>query len=127
MRVFIVPVILLATTLSLGMPQSTFVGKWQTRTSRVTNKPAITVIIVELNQRLGGAVVLVNPDASEIKLPILNLKISDKVMEFETRDKNDIFYWSLTLRRNPGRGLLHSSSGEMLVDEPVRKQPLTGH
>jgi hypothetical protein len=83
------------------------------------------VIIVELHRRLGGAVVLVNPDASEIKLPILNVKITENVMEFETRDKNDIFYWSLTLRRNPDRGLLHGSSGEMLVDEPVRKQPRT--
>jgi hypothetical protein len=118
------PVILL-TTLALGMPQSAFVGKWQTHTSRVTNKPAITVIIVELNQRLGGAVVLVNPDASEIKLPIVNLNIKENVMEFETRDKNDIFYWSLALRRNPDRGLLHGRSGEMLVDEPVRKQPRT--
>ena len=107
------------------MPQSAFVGKWQTHTSRVTNKPAITVIIVELNQRLGGAVVLVNPDASEIKLPIVNLNIKENVLEFETRDKNDIFYWSLALRRNPDLGLLHGSSGEMLVDEPVRKQPRT--
>jgi hypothetical protein len=118
------PVILL-TTLALGMPQSAFVGKWQTHTSRVTNKPAITVIIVELNQRLGGAVVLVNPDASEIKLAIVNLNIKENVMELETRDKNDIFYWSLALRRNPDRGLLHGRSGEMLVDEPVRKQPRT--
>lgn len=125
MRLFSSPVILLTTTLALGMPQSAFVGQWQTHTSRVTNKPAIIVIIAELNQRLGGAVVLVNPDASEIKLPILNVKITENVMEFETRDKNDIFYWSLTLRRNPDRGLLHGSSGEMLVDEPVRKQPRT--
>lgn len=125
MRLFSAPVILLTATLALGMPQSAFVGKWQTHTSRVTNKPAITVIIVELNQRLGGAVVLVNPDASEIKLPIANLNIKENVMEFETRDKNDIFYWSLTLRRNPDRGLLHGSSGEMLVDEPLRKQPRT--
>jgi hypothetical protein len=125
MRLFSAPVILLATTLALGMPQSAFVGKWQTPTSRVTNKPAITVIIVELNQRLGGAVVLVNPDTSEIKLPIVNLNIKESVMEFETRDKNDIFYWSLTLRRNSDRGLLHGIGGEMLVDEPVRKQPRT--
>jgi hypothetical protein len=67
------------------------------------------VTIVELNQRLGGAVVLVNPDASEIKLPIANLNIKENVMEFETRDKDNIFYWSLTLRRNPDRGLLHGS------------------
>jgi hypothetical protein len=45
MRVFIAPVILLATTLAFGMPQPTFVGKWRTHSSRVTNKPAITVII----------------------------------------------------------------------------------
>jgi hypothetical protein len=116
--------LLLFATLAGGASQSQFAGKWQTRTSRVTNQPAITVIIVELNQRLGGAVVLVNPDASEDKLPILNLKITENVMEFETRDKNSVFYWSLTLQKNRKRGLLHGSCGEMLVDERVRKQPL---
>lgn len=116
--------LLLFATLASGASQSQFAGKWQTRASRVTNQPAIAVIIVELNQRLGGAVVLVNPDASEDKLPILNVKITENVMEFEAPYKNSIFYWSLTLQKNRNRGLLHGSCGEMLVDERVRKQPL---
>jgi hypothetical protein len=96
---------------------------WQTKTSPVTNKPAITVIIVELGKGLGGAVVLVNPDATEIKLPILNLKITENVMEFETHE-NGLCFWSLKLRRDRTQGLLHAGCpAEMLIDEPVRKRP----
>ena len=115
------PVILLATTFAFG--QSPFAGMWQTKTSRVTNKPAITVIIVELEKRLGGAVVLVNPDATEIKLPILNLKITENVIEFETHE-NGLCFWSLKLRKDRSRGLLHAGCpAEMLIDAPVRKRP----
>jgi hypothetical protein len=70
MRFPVIAAILLATTFAIGMPQSRFAGKWQTRVSRVTHKSAITVNIVEPEQRLGGTVVLVNPDASEIQLPL---------------------------------------------------------
>jgi hypothetical protein len=77
---------------------------------------------MEREQRLSGTVVLVNPDASEIELPILNVKIDGHVIEFETRDKSDTFYWSLTLKKNRDRALLHGSFGEMLIDEPVRRQ-----
>jgi hypothetical protein len=66
----------------LAVGESPFVGMWQTGGSRVTDKPEITVLIVELEKRLGGAVVLVNPHASVVKLPILNLKITENVMEF---------------------------------------------
>jgi hypothetical protein len=125
MRLFLAPVILLASTLAFG--HSPFIGMWQTSTSRVTDKPTITVVIVELEKRLGGAVVLVNPDASEIKLPILNLKVTENVMEFETHGSG-LFFWSLTLQRNRNRGLLHGGCpSEMLVDEPVRKRPPTSH
>ena len=120
MKSCLVPFLLVATTLSFG--QSPFTGMWQTRTSRVTNKPPITVVIVELENRLGGAVVLVNPDASEIKLPILNLKITEKVMEFETH-RNGLCFWSLTLQRIRTRGMLHGGCpAEMVIDEPVRKR-----
>ena len=122
MRYPFAPVILLATTLAVGMPQSTFVGKWETRISRLTKKSAITVNIVEHDQRIGGTVVLVNPDASEIELRMLNIKVTDRAIEFETHDENDTFYWSLTLQENSKRGLLHGSSREMLIDERVRKQ-----
>jgi hypothetical protein len=123
MRLSFAPVVLLGTTLAFG--QSPFIGMWQTSTSRVTDKPTITVVIVELEKRLGGAVVLVNPDAREIKLPILNLKITENVMEFETHGSGPCF-WSLTLQRNRNRGLLHGDCPtEMLVDEPVRKRPRT--
>jgi hypothetical protein len=66
-------------------------------------------------------VVLVNPNSSEIELPILNLKVTENVIEFETHDKNGTFYWRLTVQ-NPNRGLLHGSCGEMLIDERVRRQ-----
>ncbi len=112
MRLAFAPALFLTTTLAFG--QSPFTGMWQTRTSRATNKPAITVVIVELEKKLGGAVVLVNPDASEIKLPILNLKIAENVMEFDTRGGGPCF-WSLTLQKNPNRGMLHGGCpGEML-------------
>jgi hypothetical protein len=104
------------------MPQSPFVGKWQTRVSRVTHKSAITVNIVGQEQRLGGTVVLVNPDASEIQLPIANVKVAENVIEFEAHDKNNTFYWTLTVQKNRNRGLLHGSCREMLIDERVRKQ-----
>src|SRR6266702_2026629 len=123
MRFPIIAAIALATIFAIGMPQSPFVGKWQTLVSRVTHKSAITVNIVEQEQRLGGTVVLVNPDASEIQLPIANVKvITENVIEFETHDKNDTFYWSLTVQKNRNRGLLHGSCREMLIDERVRKQ-----
>lgn len=122
MRFSIVSAILLAATFAIGMQQSSFVGKWQTRVSRVSQRSAITVNIVGQERKLGGMVVLVNPDASEIKLPILNVKVTENVIEFETHDKNDTFYWSLTVEKNRTRGLLHGSCREMLVDEPVRKQ-----
>ena len=123
MRFCFAAVLLVATTPAFG--QSPFAGMWQTRTSRVTHKPAITVIIVELEKRLGGAVVLVNPDATEIKLPILNLKTTENVIEFETHE-NGLCFWSLKLQRNRTRGLLHAGCPtEMLIDEPVRKRPST--
>ena len=122
MRFRIIAAILLVATSAIGMPQSPFVGRWQTRVSRVTHKAAITVNIVEQEQRLGGTVVLDNPDASEIQLPLANVKTTENVIEFETHDKNDAFYWSLTVRTNRNRGLLHGSCREMLIDEPVLKQ-----
>ncbi|HKN34399.1 MAG TPA: hypothetical protein VJX16_14270 [Terriglobales bacterium] len=123
MRLSFAPALFVATTRAFG--QSPFIGMWQTSTSRVTDKPAITVVIVELEKRLGDAVVLVNPDAREIKLPILNLKITENVMEFETHGSG-LCFWSLKLQRNRNRGLLHGGCpAEMLIDEPVPKRPPT--
>lgn len=121
MRFPIIAAILFAATFAIGTPQSPFVGKWQTRVSRVTHKSAITVSIVDQERGLGGTVVLVNPDASEIQLPIVNVKITEHVIEFETDYENDTFYWNLTVQKNLNRGLLHGSCREMLIDERVRK------
>src|SRR6266851_6445103 len=115
----IAAVILLATTAASEMQTSPFVGKWHTRTSGVTHKSGITVNIDERGQRLSGTVVLVNPDASEIELPILNVKITENVVDFETHDKGDTFYWTLTLQKKHARALLHGSCREMLIDEPM--------
>ena len=77
-----------------------------------------------MEQRLGGTVVLVNPDASEIQLPIANVEVTENVIEFESHYKNDTFYWSLTVQKNGNQGLLHGSCREMLIDERVQKQPV---
>ena len=123
MRLVFALVFLLAALPAFG--QSQFTGMWQTNTSRVTDKPAITVVIVELEKRLGGAVVLVNPDASETKLPILNLKITEDVMEFDTHGSS-LCFWSLTLQKNRNLGLLHGGCPtEVVINEPVRKRPAT--
>ena len=56
-------------------------------------------------------------------LPIANVKTTENVIEFETHDKNETFYWSLTVRTSRNRGLLHGSCREMLIDQkPVFKQ-----
>jgi hypothetical protein len=112
--------LVVATTFAFG--QSPFIGMWETSSGRVTNKPAITVVVVELEKRVGDALVLVNPDASETKFPILNPKITGEVMEFETHEQGSCF-WRLTLRQKKhSRGVLHGGCpGEMLIDEPVRK------
>jgi hypothetical protein len=122
MRFPIIAAILLAATFAIRNAAAPFIGKWQTPVSRVTHKSAITVNIVEQEQRLGGTVVLVNPDASDIQLPIANVKVTENVIEFETHDQNDTFYWSLTVQKNRNRGLLHGRCREMLIEERVRKQ-----
>lgn len=119
MRLSVAPVLLIA---ALAAGQSPFLGMWQTKTNRVGDKPGTTVVVVELEKRLGGAVVLVNSDGSEVKLPILNLKIAENVMEFETRSTG-LCFWSLRLQSKGDRGLLHRGCpGVMMLDEPVQKR-----
>jgi len=115
--------LLLLATLATGTSQSQFAGKWQSRLSRVTKKPAITVNFVEHDQELAGIVVLVNPpDGSEVEGPILNVKASGNVIKFESTVSGDIFYWNLTLKKSgSNRALLHGSCREMLIDESVKR------
>jgi hypothetical protein len=49
MRLPVIAAILLASTFAIGMPQSPFVGKWQTRVSRVNHQSVISVNIVDLD------------------------------------------------------------------------------
>jgi hypothetical protein len=127
MRTAMITALLLVATLAAGASQSQFVGKWQTRVSRVTNKSSITVIILKKEQTFGGAVVLGNPDGSEIELPILNAKASGNVIEFETVLKTDTFHWNLTVKKTgSSRGLLHGSCREMLIGETVKKHEVMG-
>jgi hypothetical protein len=127
MRTAMAAALLLVATLATGDSQSQFVGKWQTRISRLTKKSSITVIILRKEQTFGGAVALVNPDGSEIELPILNAKASGNVIEFETALESDTFHWSLTMKKTgSSRGLLHGSCREMLIDESVKKHEAIG-
>jgi hypothetical protein len=115
----------------VALAQSQFVGKWQTKTSRVTGKPTITVNIVESENKLSGTVVLVNPDRSEMEMPILSSELKGETLEFETSLQGTPFDWRLTLKKGSREALLHGSDrrpskggqgGEMVIDEPVLKQ-----
>lgn len=107
-----------------ALAQGPFAGKWQTKISPTTGKHSITVNIVVKEGKIGGTVVLVNPpDGSEIEWPIGKSGISGRTLKFETSLKNDKFTWKLTLRKGGRDGLLHGSTGHMLIDEPVVKQP----
>jgi hypothetical protein len=112
------------------LAQSQFSGKWQTKTSRVTGKPTITVNITESENKLTGTVVLVNPDRSEMEIPILSPELKGETLEFETKLQGAPFDWRLTLKGSR-EALLHGSDrrpskggqgGEMVIDEHVVKQ-----
>jgi hypothetical protein len=111
-----------ALTLVNGDSQLQFAGSWHTRISSATGKHSITVNIIVNEGTFGGSVVLVNPDGSEIESEIFNIKLSGQILEFETKLRNDVFDWRLTLQKGNKKGLLHGSIGEMVVDEQVVKQ-----
>jgi hypothetical protein len=113
------------------LAESQFAGKWQTKTSRVTGKPTITVNIVETESKLSGTVVLVNPDRSEMEMPILSSELKGSALEFETKLQGTPFDWRLTLKKGGREAVLHGSDrrpskggqgGEMVIDEDVVKK-----
>jgi hypothetical protein len=67
-------------------------------------------------------VALVNPDSSEIELPIRNLVLDGDVAKFETVLETNVFHWTLTMATHGKHGVLHGTGGEMLIEEPERKQ-----
>jgi hypothetical protein len=115
----------------VALAQSQFAGKWQTKTSPVTGKRTITVNIIESENKLSGTVVLVNPDRSEMEMPILNPQLKGKTLEFETSLQGTPFDWRLTLKKGNASGLLHGTDrrpgkggqgGEMVIEEHVVKK-----
>ena len=100
-----------------------FAGKWQTKISPVTGKHSITVDLSENEGKLGGTVILVNPDGSEMSEPILNPELSGQTLRFQTKAQKDMFDWSLTVKKGSAAALLHGSIREMVIDERVVKQP----
>jgi len=115
---FLVALILLPT---LGFGQSQFAGKWQTKTSTVTGKHSITVNIAVTDGKVGGTVVLVDPDGSEIEMRAVNPRLNEDALQFETALRDDTFYWRLRLRSKT-KAFLHGSMHEMLIDERVTKR-----
>src|ERR1700680_2255850 len=112
----------------VALAQSQFAGKWQTKTSPVTGKRTITVNIIERENKLSGTVVLVNPDRTEMEMPILNPQLKGKTLEFETSLQGTPFDWRLTLKKGNASGLLHGTDrrpgkggqgGEMVIEEHV--------
>jgi hypothetical protein len=115
----------------VALSQSQFAGKWQTKTSHATGKPTITVNIVESENKLSGTVVLVNPDRSEMEMPMLSPELKGATLEFETSLQGTPFDWRLTLKKGSREALLHGSDrrpskggqgGEMVIDEDVVKK-----
>jgi len=114
-------VLCLAFVASIASAKSQFAGKWVTpKASKVTEQHSITVDIVETQGTLSGTVILVNPDRTEVRLPILNPAITGTSLEFETRNGSDSIAWRLTLK-GKNRAFLHGSIGEMLIDERMVK------
>jgi len=107
---------------SLAIAQAQFAGKWQTRISPATGKHSITLNIAVNEDKVGGTVILVNPDRSEIESDIFNAELRGETLEFETKVNKATFDWRLTLKKGNSKGSLHGSFGEMVIDEDVVKQ-----
>jgi hypothetical protein len=115
----------------VALAQSQFAGKWQTKTSQVTGKPTITVNVVESENKLSGTIILVNPDRSEMTMPMLSPELKGETLEFETSLQGTPFDWRLTLKKGSREALLHGSDrrpskggqgGEMVIEEDVVKK-----
>lgn len=100
-----------------------FLGKWQTRISRRWGKHLFTLNIEVQEGNLTGTMVLVDPvDGSEIKSEIVNAKSIGNAFEFQTKVMKSAFDWRLTLTKGNKKGLLHGSTGELVIDERVEKE-----
>ena len=115
----------------VGLAQSQFIGKWQTRTSSISGKPTITVNVIEIEKKLSGTVVLVNPDRGQLEMPILNPQLKGETLEFETNLQGTPFDWRLTLKKGGREACLHGGDrrpskgghgGEMVIEEDVIKK-----
>jgi hypothetical protein len=110
----------------ITLAQSQFAGRWQTKTSRVTGKPTITMNIVESQNKLSGIVVLVNPDRSEMEMPILSSELKGTTLEFETKLQGTPFDWRWDSEEREPRSTLarsHATSDQdaagMLIDRTI--------
>ena len=103
--------------------QSRFDGTWQTRVSEITHKAAIAVRIKSTEGKIDGSMTLLNPDGTEMNVPMLHPVFHSDVLEYQT-DIKGTFYWSLTLKGG-SKARLHGSFHEMIVDEPVTRRGST--
>lgn len=107
---------------SLAQVQS-FIGEWQTRTTRRRKIPAITVNIVESATGLKGTIKLANPDQTQYEVAITKGELHGNELEFQTEDdKGWKCRWGLTLNETKKKGLLTGGCGEMLFEEKVSKR-----
>ena len=114
----VVQVVLLCTA---SFAQAQFAGRWHTPgVNKATGQHSIAVKISEDREGFSGMVVFANPDSSETTSPILNAKMADGKLEFESLLGNDTFYWTLSLKAQ-NRAFLHGSMREMVIDERMVK------
>lgn len=100
--------------------QAQFACHWQSKAAP-TGKPSFTVNINLAEGVIRGTVILVDPAGREIESDVTNAELSGETLEFTTKVHDDTFDWRLTLK-DKRHGLLHRSTGEMVIDEQVSKQ-----
>ena len=106
---------------SLAQVQA-FSGIWQSRTIPLTGKPTITVIIDESGKGMSGRVILVNPDRTQIEMPILNPSVRARLLTFQTHDETTSYDWRVTLKKNGRTASLRLSFREALMEANLVKQ-----
>lgn len=99
-------------------------GTWESKAITRSGKPTITVIIDESAENVKGKVILVNRNGSEIKMAILNAKVSGGVLKFQTKGPSS-FDWHITFAKDPQLAFLRLSFAEGAMQTRLTRKAFT--
>lgn len=105
--------------------QDAFIGTWETHKVSRSARAAITVVVRQKTNTHTGNVYLANRDGSSRELTFDRSSQDGDTLKFTTPMDQELFYWSLTLRKGGKSGVLKGSYHEMLIEEKVTRQRLT--